>query len=101
VADTVEAVETADGRRIRCTDCGHDLGAYENDYKQSTVMRERAITTHSPLNELGMTDGVVLREYYCPGCGTSIAVDVQLAGEPVLPEARFGSSNGASARATD
>jgi N-methylhydantoinase B len=100
VADTVEAVETADGRRIRCTDCSHDLGAYENDYKQSTVMRERAITTHSPLNELGMTDGVVLREYYCPGCGTSIAVDVQLAGEPVLPEARFGASNGASARAT-
>lgn len=92
VADTVEAVERGGERRIRCTVCQHDLGAYEQDYKQATVMRERSITTSSPLNQLGMTTEIVLREFYCPGCATAIAVDVQRVGEPVLPEACFGAS---------
>lgn len=89
VGDTVEAVSTGEQRRIRCSQCNHDLGPYEGDYKQSTVMRERSITTAGSLNEMGMTDGIVFREFYCPGCGTAVAVDVQRADEPILPEARF------------
>lgn len=90
VVDTIDAVEISGERRLRCTVCNYDLGSYHDDYKQSTVMRERSITSVSPLNDLGLRDLIVLREFYCPGCGTAVAVDVQKKDEPVLPESRFG-----------
>ena len=55
-------------------------------------MRELPITAISELNALGRVDEMVLREYCCPGCGTSVAMDVQLAEEPVLEESRFGAT---------
>jgi hypothetical protein len=35
---------------------------------------------------------VIAREFCCPGCGTVVAVDIQRAGEPLLPECVFGGS---------
>lgn len=37
VADAVEAVQTHDGRRIRCSQCHQDLGGYHEDYKYQLV----------------------------------------------------------------
>jgi N-methylhydantoinase B len=85
VCDTVEAA----GESLRCTVCHHRFGAYGADYKLESLMRELPITYTSPLNRLGLTDQVVLREYCCPGCGTAVAVDVQLRSEPVLEESRL------------
>jgi len=82
VADTVEAVDDS----LRCTVCHHLFGGYDVDYKLASLMRELPITATGPLNELGLVDRVVLREYCCPGCGTAVAVDVQLREEPVLDE---------------
>ena len=39
-------------------------------------MRELPITAISELNALGRVDEMVLREFCCPGCGTSVAMDV-------------------------
>ena len=90
--DTVEAVESPEGRALRCTECGHRLGDYGDDHKQGTLVRELPITATSELNALGRVDEMVLREFCCPGCGTSVAMDVQLAEEPVLEESRFGAT---------
>ena len=76
--------------RVRCTVCGYDVGDYHTDYKRGTLMRELPITATSPINELGLVDEIVLREFACPGCGTSVALDVQKRDEPVLQEACFG-----------
>ena len=92
VADTVEAVENPEGRALRCTECGHRLGDYGDDHKQGTLVRELPITATSELNALGRVDEMVLREFCCPGCGTSVAMDVQLAEEPVLEESHFGAT---------
>jgi N-methylhydantoinase B len=90
VADTVEAVDADGVRSLRCTICHHRFGAYGSDHKQATLMRELPITAVSELNRLGRVDEMVLREFCCPGCGTSVAMDVQLRDEPVLDESRFG-----------
>ena len=55
-------------------------------------MRELPITSMSPLNEHSTLDDIVLREFMCPGCGTSIAVDVQRRAEAILDEACFGAT---------
>ncbi|MFP6681412.1 MAG: hydantoinase B/oxoprolinase family protein [Gammaproteobacteria bacterium] len=90
VTDTLEAVHL-DGRDVvRCTVCSTTLAAYGQDYKRSANMRELPITAMSPLNEHNTLDDIVLREFMCPGCGTSIAVDVQRRAEAILDEARFG-----------
>jgi hypothetical protein len=60
-------------------------------------VRELPITAVSELNLLGRVDDIVLREFCCPGCGTSVAIDVQLRDEPVLEESRFGTTSGAPA----
>jgi len=85
VCDTVEAVDHA----LRCSVCHHRFGDYTADYKLASLMRELPITDASPLNRLGLVDRVVLREFCCPGCGTAVAVDVQLRDEPVLDESRL------------
>jgi N-methylhydantoinase B len=92
VADTVEAVDVDGVRSLRCTVCQHRFGDYGSDHKQATLVRELPITAVSELNRLGRVDEIVLREFCCPGCGTSVAMDVQRSDEPVLEESRFGTT---------
>lgn len=91
VGDTVEAVEVGGEQAIRCTVCHRRLSAYDEDYKQGTLMRELPMTELSPLNEGGLVEDVLVREFCCPGCGTAVQVDVQRRGDPILEESRFGS----------
>jgi hypothetical protein len=48
-------------------------------------MRELELTAISPHNFLCLPEFKV-REFYCPGCGTAIANDVQRSDEPILDE---------------
>ena len=84
VSDTI----TAAGGWLRCTVCGHALGAYGTDLLRIGAVREL------PLRSLGerfarCRPDYVAREYACPGCGTAFAVDVQDAAEPLLEGARL------------
>ncbi|MFT4585318.1 MAG: N-methylhydantoinase B [Gammaproteobacteria bacterium] len=90
VADTLEAVRLGGRDVVRCTICATTLSSYEQDYKRGTNMRELPISAMSPLNGHNTLEDIVLREFLCPTCGTSIAIDVQRKAEPILDEARFG-----------
>jgi N-methylhydantoinase B len=92
VADTVEAVRVDGEALLRCTVCQARLGGYTDDYKAGTRVRELPITELSHLNEWAPPTDVIAREFCCPGCGTVVAVDIQRAGEPLLPECAFASS---------
>ena len=72
-------------RSLRCTLCHYRFGAYGDDHKRAALMRELPLTATSPRNDLTL-DEFVLREFYCPGCATSIAVDVQRRDEEILDE---------------
>ncbi|MET9387395.1 hydantoinase B/oxoprolinase family protein [Streptomyces sp. NPDC002928] len=89
VADAVEAVQTHDGRRIRCSQCHQDLGGYHEDYKYQLVYREIPLTDLTQLNRLCRGEEYVVREFFCPGCGTRMVTDVQHRDELVHAESRF------------
>ena len=90
VGDTVEAAIVNGEKVLRCTECDHHLADYGSDFKHGALVRELPITAASPINALGLVDDVVLREFSCPGCGTCVAMDVQLKDEPILNEVVFG-----------
>jgi N-methylhydantoinase B len=85
VCDTVEAVEL-DGRRLlRCSVCHHDLGDYSANPKRAAAMRELALAAVNPHNGACLEE-YVIREYYCPGCASTLAADVAHRDEPILDE---------------
>lgn len=89
VADTVEAARVDGEAVIRCTECAAGLGGYHDDYKQGTVYRELPIVELGALNAWAPATDLVAREFFCPGCATALALDIQRPGEPVLPECSF------------
>jgi N-methylhydantoinase B len=89
VTDGVEAVDVSGGRRFRCIVCHGDLGAYDTDFKQATVMRQRSLAAVSPSYRTCSPD-YVAREFSCPSCGTNLVFDVQHKDEPISPEVTFG-----------
>ena len=76
-----------DGRdEIQCASCRFTFGPRTKDPKLNAVVAERSIESTSGLNRNGAVDDLVLREYYCPGCGSMIGANVQQHGDPVLLE---------------
>jgi N-methylhydantoinase B/oxoprolinase/acetone carboxylase alpha subunit len=88
VSDSVEAVEHDGRRSLRCSVCHHRYGPYDHDHKRSALLRERALTEITQHNRRCAPE-FVLREFYCPGCGTTLAADVQLREDPVMDETRL------------
>jgi N-methylhydantoinase B/oxoprolinase/acetone carboxylase alpha subunit len=88
VSDSVEAVEHDGERSLRCSVCNYRYGGYEHDHKRSALMRERPLTDISQHNWLCLDD-FVLREFYCPGCATCLAADVQLRDDPIMDETKL------------
>ncbi|HEX4033365.1 MAG TPA: hydantoinase B/oxoprolinase family protein [Solirubrobacteraceae bacterium] len=88
VSDSVEAVEHGGERSLRCSICHYRLGPYDHDHKRSALMRERPLTDISRHNRLCLED-FVLREFYCPGCATALAADVQLREDPIIDETKL------------
>lgn len=86
VGDAFTVWEEEGARNFHCTRCEHDFGPVSADPKLNARVAERSIVESSELNVHGAVDELVLREYYCPGCGAMIAANVQRKGDPVLRE---------------
>jgi len=93
VSDSVEAVELDGERSLRCSLCHYRFGPYDHDHKRSALMRERRLIEISRHNHLCLDD-FVLREFYCPGCATALAADVQLREDPIIDESRLSATPG-------
>ena len=80
---------TATGWRWRCHDCSHDLGPAEENYKKGCLIDARdPEEIWQPYIEEAYTfsykaDWMQLVEFYCPGCGTMIEVEVLPPGHPL------------------
>jgi acetone carboxylase gamma subunit len=72
------------GDSILCARCDHEYGPADRDPKLGSLVREEGIETLSPLNAYGLTERMVVRHFHCPGCGLTIAVDIQEKGDPVM-----------------
>jgi N-methylhydantoinase B len=85
VCDTIDAVERDGVRRLRCTVCRSDLGAYGENPKRAALVHDRPLASISPHNARCSPDYVV-REYCCSGCGSVFAADVTHRDEAIQDE---------------
>lgn len=79
----------------KCGLCGHDLGPETGNWRdravtQETEISERYKDLRSQVRPRTEEEAVVLRENFCPGCATSLAVDVTLEGKDPVPPSRLG-----------
>lgn len=84
--------------RWECSLCGQDLGNSGTNWRLSAVTAETKLVERyrelrSQVRELTSGSPVVMRENFCPGCATSLAVDVTLAGHDAVPASRIGSKD--------
>lgn len=86
-------VEAANGQRIACATCGHqicdaDTNLYEHLARDEAPAGERStITARYPGSERFR-----IRYFYCPGCARQVDVHVALTGEPVLAAVETGAT---------
>jgi N-methylhydantoinase B len=79
--------------RWQCTACGQDLGDVADNWRRAAVTREAEISERFAQLRLNVRkrvqrEPVVLRENLCPGCGSSLAVDVALQGSDLVRASR-------------
>lgn len=84
----------ADGR-WRCAMCDQELGSAEENWRAAAVTKEEEISKRFEELRLAVRprvqgEPVVLRENFCPGCATSLAVDVTLQGRDLVSASRPG-----------
>lgn len=71
--------------RIACVKCGHDLGPAGAPWKQSARLGEK------PMRGAGGApysagEKVLLRSFFCPGCGALLDTETALPGDPFLDD---------------
>ena len=69
--------------RIACRRCDHPLAAPGEPWKAAAAMKEL------PMNGAGGSayqsgEHVVLRQFYCPECGTLLDSETAMSGDPAL-----------------
>lgn len=87
-------LRTVDGT-WQCTQCGEGLGPAADNWRDAAVSAETEVTArfaelHSQVRARHDGAPVVMREHYCPGCASSLGVDIALQGTAPLPGMRPG-----------
>lgn len=85
----------AEGGNWRCTQCGEALGPVEQNWRDSAILAETGVSErfqdlHSQVRPRQEGEPVVMREHYCPGCASSLAVDIALRSSGPAPSVRPG-----------
>jgi N-methylhydantoinase B len=83
------------GGRWTCGQCGQDLGDAAQNWRSAAVVSEHEISErfkqlHLAVRRREQAEPVVLRENFCPGCASSLAIDVTLEGHGPVPAPRPG-----------
>ncbi len=84
VGESLE-VREKEGRDVfGCRRCQRYLGDATGNYKEYALVRERGLDELGPPYPPRLRTRFVLREFYCPGCGAQLEVDLVRPGQPVL-----------------
>jgi len=80
-------VEKNGERIVKCT-CGHEFGDYRQNWKENALVYLR--DTEEKLDEIYRgprkpdCTWSILREFYCPGCGTQLEVESVMPNYPLV-----------------
>ena len=84
LSQSLIVAEDRDGAMVGCRACHHALVRAQDAWKPHAVMRERRFHDIDPIYT---TDGaLLLREFFCPGCGALLDTEVALPGDPFLDD---------------
>lgn len=79
-----EYLEIADGH-TRCRNCAHVLAPAGESWKGGALMRERAMQGAGG-KPYQSRDHVLLRLFFCPGCGRQLASETAMKDDPFLED---------------
>jgi acetone carboxylase, gamma subunit len=91
ISEHLYIVETAAGTRVVQCDCGHDFGDYQANWKLGTLIKVRRThaemaAVYHPIEAVPEEGWVEIREFYCPGCASQLAVECVAPGYPLVFE---------------
>ena len=89
ISDHLYVVAKADGQRVVKCDCAHEFGDYRVNWKMNALVycRRTAQEIRAVFTVMGPDpDYAEVREFYCPGCQSQLAVEVVPVGYPFLFE---------------
>lgn len=80
---SLNVIDTDEGQRLACVACERPIAAPGAPWKPHAAVKE------IPMNGAGGTayasaDHVVLRQFYCPGCGALLDSETAMADDPFL-----------------
>jgi len=89
LTDELYIIEKGEDRLVKCS-CGYEFGDYQENWKLKALIHVR--DTEEEIEELYPSayesrpplDLCEVREYYCPGCGNQLEVEVVPFGYPVV-----------------
>ncbi len=87
VSDALELTGEGTDRGYRCVRCEHSLGAAADNYKLSAAIEQTELSEAN--RHIGdparyVDEPMVLRRFYCPGCGTLLDTEVARRVDPPL-----------------
>ena len=71
--------------RVCCTACGGALASAAEPWKPRARLDERPIAALGAAYDTGF-DGVVVRRFSCPDCGTLLDTETAMPGDPYLDD---------------
>ena len=72
-----------------CQSCGAALCPADRDPKGAAVIHEIGMESLSPWNRFGLVHEIVVRQFCCPGCAHSLAVEVRKSDDDILLDTRL------------
>ena len=81
---TIDRAMGAGDEALVCRACGHRLCSSDKVWKESARLDERPLRECAGAVFEATDPKVMLRRFYCPGCGSALDTETALDGEPFL-----------------
>lgn len=83
-SNTLSIEKTAGAMRVICAACKQDLAAADASWKRQAALQEHP--AHELPGPYRTGQGLLLRQFSCPGCGALLDTELALPGEPFLED---------------
>jgi N-methylhydantoinase B len=84
-SEYLEIVTSKSGVVIKCRKCKHVFCTSEFNYKEYALEKEFPVSRAGPqINPYKIANKFELREFYCPGCGVLLEVEINVKGDPYV-----------------
>lgn len=83
LSGSLAIVDTDDGKMIACQSCERPLVPSGRPWKPEAAVRELPMQGAGG-NAYASADHVVLRQFYCPGCGALLDSETAMSEDPFL-----------------